>query len=199
MGGGAGPADLPDDAPQVEGETQDLIDLAAETSESSDDHSDSDDSSAVALIEPTDQAQAAAEVPCLADLLTTSDFTQYLLNDPHAPMHSCRSCVQWHSRLSSSPVDFVHARWKFEYPLSPPGPFVARLRCGPRLCAHAVRSSLSIHRSLNGVPVQVRVPLARPRRARPFPGKSQLQAGWCPDLVLQSSAGGTLCLSAAAV
>ena len=36
----------------------------------------------MAVVEPTDQA--AADVPCLADL--TSDFTQPLLNDPHAPM-----------------------------------------------------------------------------------------------------------------
>ena len=25
-------------------------------------------------------------LPCLADLMAASDFTQYLLNDPHAPM-----------------------------------------------------------------------------------------------------------------
>ena len=86
MGGGASPAELSPDATHIGGETQDPIDLVSDTSESSDDHSDCDDSSAVVVIEPTDQA--SAEVPCLADLLTTSDFTQYLLNDPRAPMVS---------------------------------------------------------------------------------------------------------------
>ena len=56
----------------------------SDTSESTGSQSDSDDSSVVAVTEPTDQA--AADVPCLADLMATSDFTQYLLNDPHAPM-----------------------------------------------------------------------------------------------------------------
>ena len=50
----------------------------------SDNHSDSDDSSAAVVVEPIDQA--AADVPCLADLMATPDFTQYLLNDPRAPM-----------------------------------------------------------------------------------------------------------------
>ena len=44
----------------------------------------SDYPSVVAVVEPTDQA--AADVPCLVDLMATSDFTQHLLNDPHAPM-----------------------------------------------------------------------------------------------------------------
>ena len=35
-------------------------------------------------VEPIDQAPA--EVPSLADILATPDFTQFLLNDPHAPM-----------------------------------------------------------------------------------------------------------------
>ena len=55
----------------------------SDTSESTDNPSDSDDFSAVAVVEPTDQA--AAYVSCLADLMATSDFTQHLLNDPHAP------------------------------------------------------------------------------------------------------------------
>ena len=38
----------------------------------------------MAVVEPTDQT--AADVSCLADLMATSDFTQNLLNDPHAPM-----------------------------------------------------------------------------------------------------------------
>ena len=42
--------------------------------------SHSDDSSAVAVVESTDQA--TADVPCLANLMATSDFTQY--HDPHA-------------------------------------------------------------------------------------------------------------------
>ena len=56
----------------------------SDTSESTNDHSDSDDSSAVVAVEPIDQA--AAEVPNLAYLVAASDFTQFLLNDPHAPM-----------------------------------------------------------------------------------------------------------------
>ena len=56
----------------------------SDTSASAGSQSDSDDSSAVAVVEPTDQA--AAEVPCVADLMATSNFPQHLLNDPHAPM-----------------------------------------------------------------------------------------------------------------
>ena len=88
MGGGAGPAVLqPDDATPADeapaDEAQAPIDLVSETSESTGSSSDSDDSSAVAVVEPVDQA---AELPCTADLLAASDFTQHLLNDMHAPM-----------------------------------------------------------------------------------------------------------------
>ena len=48
------------------------------------DPADSDHSSDVAIVEPVDQA--AAVVLSVADLLTASDFTPHLLNDPHAPM-----------------------------------------------------------------------------------------------------------------
>ena len=84
MGGGAGPAVLsPADADPAE-EAQAPIDLVSDTSASAGSQSDSDDSSVVAVIEPTDQA--AAEVPCVVDLMAATDFTQHLLNDPHAPM-----------------------------------------------------------------------------------------------------------------
>ena len=64
-------------------EAQAPTDLVSDSSESTDSSSDSDDSSVVAVVEPVDQA---AEVPCVADLLAASDFTQHLLNDLHAPM-----------------------------------------------------------------------------------------------------------------
>ena len=64
MGGGAGPAVLLADDTDPAGEAQDPIDLVSDTSESTDNHSDSDDSSAVVVVEPTDQA--AADVPRLA-------------------------------------------------------------------------------------------------------------------------------------
>ena len=77
----------PDDAaPADEGPADDAqapIDLVSDA-ESTGTSGDSDDSSDVAVVEPVDQA--AAEVPCVADLLTSSDFTQHLLNDLHAPM-----------------------------------------------------------------------------------------------------------------
>ena len=77
MDGGAGPAVLLPADSNPAGKAQDPIDLVSETSESA-----ADDSSVVApvVVEPTDQA--AADVPCLTDLMTTSDFTRYLLNDP---------------------------------------------------------------------------------------------------------------------
>ena len=43
-----------------------------------------DHSSDVAIVEPVDQA--AAVIPCAADLLAASDFTPHLLNDMHAPI-----------------------------------------------------------------------------------------------------------------
>ena len=52
----------PDDT-HIEGETQDPIDLVSDTSESSDDHSDSDASTAVVVIEPTDQAKLLQRSP----------------------------------------------------------------------------------------------------------------------------------------
>ena len=55
----------------------------SDTSESTDNQSDPDDSVPWRWLNPD---QAAADVPCLANLMATSDFTQYLLNDPHAPM-----------------------------------------------------------------------------------------------------------------
>ena len=304
MGGGAGPAVLPPDETNPADEARDPIDLVSDTSESTDHHSDSDDSSAVVVVEPTDQA--AADVPRLADLMATPDFTQYLLNDPHAPMvtvsleeqalapartlarapypehllahlpsrkhmltwpptwpssyparlellpealadyrslgdpnvvtrallaqinyivdvaanmpantHTTASGVfrlAWRGRQKSttivvrlrtvntylpqtvasclrsppagtqpptlspvafppaapSPVDFVHVRWKFEYPLSLPGPFVewymSRLRFGPRLMAVCAQCRISAQLlehaqipELRAV-VQVRVP-----------------------------------------
>ena len=85
MGGGAGPAVLsPDDVTPADEDAQAPIDLVSETSESNGSASDSDDFSIVAVVEPVDQA--AAEVPCAADLLAATDFTQHLLNDMHAPM-----------------------------------------------------------------------------------------------------------------
>ena len=77
MGGGAGPAVLqPDDSTPAK-EAQATI--GSDSSESTGSLSDSENSSVVAVVEPTDQA--AAEVPCAADLMATSDFTQHLLND----------------------------------------------------------------------------------------------------------------------
>ena len=73
----------PDDATPAD-EAQAPIDLVSDSSESTGSSSDSDDSSVVAVIEPTDQA--AADVPCVADLMAASDFTQHLLNDLRAPM-----------------------------------------------------------------------------------------------------------------
>ena len=85
-----------------------------------------------------------------------------------------------------SPVDFVHARWKFEYRLTPPAPFVewymSRLRFfGPRLmavCAHC-RISLSAQLLEHAQIPELR-PIVQfesrwqgPRRARPFPAKPQ--------------------------
>ena len=89
MGSGAGPAVLsPDDAAPADEvpaeEAQAPIDLVSDSSESTGNSSDSDDSSVVAVVEPVDQA--AAEVPCVADLMAASDFTRHLLNDLHAPM-----------------------------------------------------------------------------------------------------------------
>ena len=55
---------------QVLSEVQDPIDLVSDTSESTGSQSDSDNSSVVAVVEPTDQA--AADVPCLADLMATA-------------------------------------------------------------------------------------------------------------------------------
>ena len=83
-----------------------------------------------------------------------------------------------------SPVDIVHARWKFECPLSTPGPFVewymSRLRFGPRLMAvcaecESVRSSRAC---------------TDPRTARCGPGPCP--AGWSSEGhgPLQSSHGG---------
>lgn len=63
------------------------MEVASDTSASSSDGSqasDSDESSAAVVVEPTDQA--AAEVPCVEDLLVAPDFTLHLLNDLHAPM-----------------------------------------------------------------------------------------------------------------
>ena len=83
MGGGAGPAVLsPDEAPADDAQAP--IDLVSDTSESAGSLSDSDHSSDVAIVEPVDQA--AAVIPCAADLLAASDFTPHLLNDMHAPM-----------------------------------------------------------------------------------------------------------------
>ena len=89
MGGGAGPAvPSPDDAaPPDEAPADDAqapIDLVSDTSESAGSVSESDHSSDVAIVEPVDQA--AAVIPCAADLLAASDFTPHLLNDMHAPM-----------------------------------------------------------------------------------------------------------------
>ena len=66
------------------------IDLVSD-SESTGDSGDSDDFSDVAVVEPVDQA--AAEVPCVADLLTSSDFTQHLLNDLHEPAQLPAACA----------------------------------------------------------------------------------------------------------
>ena len=76
---------------------------------------------------------------------------------------------------ATSPVDFVHARWKFEYPLSLPGPFVewymSRLRFGPRLmavCAHCrISAQLLEHAQIPELRavVQIRVGTALPSLA----------------------------------
>ena len=56
IGGGAGPAVIPSDDTDPVAEAQAPIDLVSDTSESDEDHSDSDDSSAVVAVEPIDQA-----------------------------------------------------------------------------------------------------------------------------------------------
>ena len=61
-----------------------------------------------------------------------------LRNPPAGTQPPALSPVAFHPS-APSPVDFVHARWKFEHPLSLSGPFVkrcqSRLRFGPRLIA----------------------------------------------------------------
>ena len=65
-----------------------------------------------------------------------------------------------------SPVDFVHARWKFECPLSLPAPFVewcqSRLRFGPRRRLMAACANCRIGAQLleHAYPATARVPLA---------------------------------------
>ena len=54
-GGSASPAALAPDETNPASEAQDPIDLVSDTSESTDDHSDSDDSSAAVVVEPIDQ------------------------------------------------------------------------------------------------------------------------------------------------
>ena len=67
-----------------------------------------------------------------------------LRSPPANTPRSCQPCRQLPSLqppAAPSPVAFVHARWKFEHPLSLPSPFVdvdwymSRLRFGPRLMA----------------------------------------------------------------
>ena len=84
MGSGAGPAVLSSDEAPVD-DAQAPIDLVSDTSESAGSLSDSDHSSDVAIVEPVDQA--AAVIPCAADLLAPSNFTPHLLNDMHADGH----------------------------------------------------------------------------------------------------------------
>ena len=92
----------------------------------------------------------------------------YLRSPPAGTQPPALSAVTFPA--TPSPVDFVHARWKFEYPLSLPGPFVewymSRLRFGPRLmavCAHCrISAQLLEHAQIPELRavVQVRVPLA---------------------------------------
>ena len=91
-----------------------------------------------------------------------------------------------------SPVDFVHARWKFGYPLSQPDPFVAwymsRLGFGPRLMAVCAQLRISAQLLEHAQILELRAivllagapggtPLSTPATA-----DALQQAGWGPDL-----------------
>ena len=98
------------------------------------------------------------------------------------------------------PLHYIHARWQFRYPLTPPSPFIewymARLRFGPRLmaaCAQLrISSQLLEHAQIPELRaiVQVRVPLAGAPEGTALPQQpvtvdALLEAGWRPELVLQ--------------
>ena len=89
-----------------------------------------------------------------------------------------------------SPLAFVHARWKCEYPLSLPAPFVewhqSRLRASPD---GRISSQLLEHAQIPPLRcvVQIRVPLAGAGggATSPVTVDALHLAGWRPDLVLQ--------------
>ena len=98
------------------------------------------------------------------------------------------------------PLHYIHARWKFTYPFTPPSSFLewymARLRYGPRLmavCAHLrISPQLLEHTQIPELRaiVQVRLPIAGAPEEVALPSQpttvdALLHAGWRPDLVLQ--------------
>ena len=107
-----------------------------------------------------------------------------LRSPPEGTQPPALSPVAFHPS-APSPVDFVHARLKFEYPLSLPGPFVEWYQSRrPRLmaaCAHCrISAQLLEHAQIPELRavVQVRVPLAGAPggTALPSPATALLQA-----------------------